>query len=208
MTLMKRMADKMTTLNPLQKKGSSAKRLMQIFNDLEGSPEFPFALALKSFEKIQQEAQSQQELTQFLLEDVLMSSLYATFYEEILDTISKNQDVAIPLINRFSEDQNLREQTVAEQAEAHLNYIISAGTCPGCTHCDNHKDVMELVEYWKKQDFKFFVTLFLGMQTIQYTMEALLYDVIPTSQDYAQWVGREHVLALRQEIYQFVEQKL
>jgi hypothetical protein len=202
MTLMKRMSEKLGQMR------SKEPRLLQIFSDLEGSPEFPFNLALNTFEEIQASSANTQELLGHLLEDVLVSSLYATFYEEILNTIHENPDVSVQLVNRFSEDQTMREQIIATQAHAHLNFIVTGGTCPGCPHCDNHKDVADLVSYWKNQDFKFFVTLYMGMQTIQYTMEYILYDVIPTCQDYAEDVSRESVLKLRQAVYDYVENKL
>ncbi len=201
MTLIKKISDKI-----LPKKDS--RDLMKLFYDLEGSPEFPFTLALSTFEKLEAQATSQKELIEYLMEDIVFSSLYATFYEEILATIYQNPDVAVPLVNRFSEDQSTREQIIAEQTQSHMNYIMAQGKCPGCAHCDNHQDVKDLIQYWAKQDFKFFVTLYMGMQTIQFTMEYLLYDVVPTCQDYSRWLKRENLLKFRQNLYDFVEQKL
>lgn len=182
--------------------------LKNIFLDMEGTTEFPFSLALSTFDQLESQAQDRQELMALLLEDIIFSSLYATFYEEILDTIYKNPEVAVPLINRFSEDQEQRDQIIAEQTQSHLNFVLKKGFCPGCAHCDNHQDVSDLVNYWSKQDFKFFATLYMGMQTIQYSMEHILYDVIPLSQEYSQITSREHVQSLRQFIYDYVEEKL
>lgn len=205
MRLLKKMSEK---LNNKASQTTSEDTLYRVFLDLQGSPEFPFTLALNSFEQLQQQSSSTEELSQHLLEDILISSLYATFYEEIFHTIHENQDVAVPLVNRFSEDQQSREQIIAEQAESHLQFILNRGTCAGCRHCDHHQDVADLVGYWEGRDFKFFVTLFMGMQTIQYTMEYLLYDVIPTCQDYSDHVSRLNILKLRQTLYDFVEKKL
>lgn len=207
--MMKRFSDKIQNFRKASTSPEkTVNRLMQIYLDLEGSTEFPFTLALNAFEKIQTDVKTQEELLQYLLEDILVSSLYATFYEEIFHTIHENPDVAVPLVNRFSEDQATRERIIAEQAESHLAYILRGGKCPGCGHCENHHDVTDLVSYWQNQDFKFFVTLYMGMQTIQYTMEYVLYDVIPTCQDYVEDVSRQNILELRQALYEFVEHKL
>jgi len=202
MNLFKSLSEKVTN----KKKHSLS--LKNIFLDMEGTTEFPFSLAINSFDQIEKEASSRQELMALLLEDIIFSSLYATFYEEILDTIYQNPKVAVQLINRFSEDQEQRDQIIAEQTQAHLSFVLNKGFCPGCAHCDNHQDVSDLVTYWQKQDFKFFATLYMGMQTIQYSMEHILYDVIPLSQEYTQITSRGHILDLRQFIYDYVEAKL
>lgn len=202
MNLFKNLSEKVS----LKKKHSPS--LKNIFLDMEGTTEFPFSLALNTFDQLESQSQSRVELMTLLLEDIIFSSLYATFYEEILDTIFKNQEVAVPLINRFSEDQEQRDQIIAEQTQSHLSYVLNKGYCRGCAHCENHQDVSDLVTYWKGQDFKFFATLYMGMQTIQFSMEHILYDVIPLSHEYSQITSRVHVQELRQFIYDYVEQKL
>lgn len=202
MNLFKNLTDKVAG----KKKNSLS--LKNIFLDMEGTTEFPFTLALNTFEQLEAQSTSRSELMALLLEDIIFSSLYATFYEEILDTIYQNTEVAVPLINRFSEDQEQRDQIIAEQTQAHLSYVLNKGLCPGCAHCENHRDVADLVQYWSKQDFKFFATLYMGMQTIQFSMEHILYDVIPLSQEYSHLTSREQILEFRQFIYDYVEAKL
>lgn len=202
MNLFKNLTEKVTQKkkNPLS--------LKNIFLDMEGTTEFPFSLALETFERLETESASRPELMELLLEDIIFSSLYATFYEEILETVFQNKEVAVPLINRFSEDQEQRDQIIAEQTQAHLSYVLNKGFCPGCAHCENHGDVADLVAYWKKQDFKFFATLYMGMQTIQYSMEHILYDVIPLAQEYSDLTSRQQILDFRQFVYDYVEEKL
>lgn len=201
MSLLKRLAEK--TRSKEQKKS-----LMSLFLELEGSSEFPYEMALSTYENLKQQSQNKTEFLAYLLEDIVYSSLYATYYEEILNTIHLNPEVALPLINQFSEDQESRDQEVAEQTYAHVEYIINKGQCQGCAHCEHHVDVNDLVGYWQKQDLSFFSTLYLGMQTIQFSMEHVLYDVLPTEIELSEIVARKALLNFRQEIYEDVEKRL
>ena len=94
---------------------------------------------------------------------------------------------------------------ISEQTEYHFNFILNKGLCSGCPACDNHSDVVELLSHWQKGNIEFFVTLYLGMQTIQFTMEHLLYDIIPVNKSVAKELTPDNILSFRQFIYSYVE---
>jgi hypothetical protein len=202
MSLFKRLSERS------QAKKDTGPTLMGLFLELEGTPEFPFDLAMATYQSLSEQSQGKTEFTSLLLEDIIFSSLYATYYEEILNTIYENPQITIELVNSFSEDQEVREQEVAEQTQAHLQYVLNLGKCAGCLHCDHHEDVQDLIQYWRKQDFTFFSTLYLGMQTIQFSMEHVLYDVLPIAPENSSIVERSQLLKFRQNIYDDVEKRI
>lgn len=181
--------------------------LAKYFHDLEGEADFPYTLALSSYDKLKETATSEEELFYFLMEDCIFTSLYATFYEELLVAVKMNPELAIPLINRFADDSEERERMIAEQTQHHLSFIENKGLCPGCPCCDNHQDVSELITYWQKGDIDFFTNLFIGMQTIQFSMEHLIYDVIPSTPASKDLLDHKSILEFRQYIFDYSEER-
>ena len=92
--------------------------LINTFLELESDDQFPFTLALRSFENLQNSASSDTELFEHLLEDVIFSSLYATFYEQILLAVRQNQGIALNLIESFATDAEERERGRGRELEA------------------------------------------------------------------------------------------
>jgi hypothetical protein len=180
--------------------------LAKFFHDLEGGPDFPYTLALKAYDNLKASANGQEDLFYMLMEDCIFTSLYATFYEELLVAVKKNNDVAIPLIDRFADDADERERMIAEQTQHHLSFIENNGSCPGCPCCDNHQDVAELIQYWNKGDIDFFTNLYIGMQTIQFSMEHLIYDVIPATNSVIDLLNHKSILEFRQYIFDYAEE--
>ena len=167
----------------------------------------PHRMDLHTFNQLQETASSQEEAYLFMVEDIIYSSLYATFYESLLFTLKENRDVANDLIATFEKDHEERERLIAEQTEYHLAYILNKGQCAGCPACENHNDVQELVGLFHGGDFAFFKSLYIGMQTIQFAMEELIYDLAP---EHHEWFGEftpDNVLEFRQEIIEYVENK-
>ncbi|CBW26198.1 hypothetical protein BMS_1328 [Halobacteriovorax marinus SJ] len=193
--------------DPRKQKESESKSLARYFHDLEGSPDFPYTLALKAYDNLKESAQGQEELFYFLMEDCIFTSLYATFYEQLLIAVKENNDVAIPLIDRFADDSEERERMIAEQTQYHLSFIENKGLCPGCPCCENHQDVAELITYWQKGDIDFFTNLYIGMQTIQFAMEHLIYDVIPSTNNVIGLLNHESILEFRQYIFDYSEER-
>lgn len=182
--------------------------LFSLFLDAEKSEASPFRMAVLSYQTLENQSENMDAHMQFMLEDIIFSSLYATFYEEVFQACHDNAEVAVSLINRFQEDQESRDQIIAVQTQNHLNYVLNGGTCSGCAECENHGDVRELIGYWENREFRFFAALYLGMTTIQYAMEYLLYDIIPLDSHYTTLTAREKILRLRQDIIQYVEDKI
>lgn len=167
----------------------------------------PYRMALHTYNQLRETSAGQEELYLFMVEDVIYSSLYATFYEQLLFALKDNMSVARDLIDTFEKDHEERERLIAQQTEYHLSFIINEGQCSGCPACENHNDVFELVSLFHGGDFEFFKTLYLGMQTIQFTMEELIYELAPEN---SEWYGSftpDNILEFRQEIIDFVENK-
>ncbi len=176
------------------------------FEDTERT-DHPYRMAVHTYNQLQETTSSPEEAYLFMVEDIIYSSLYATFYEQLLFTLKDNKDVAKELIETFEQDHREREQLIAEQTEYHLSYILNHGQCEGCPACDNHGDVAELVELFHNGDYQFFKTLYIGMQTIQFTMEELIYDLAPDKSEWYKSFTPETILEFRQEIIEYVENK-
>ncbi|MCB9063081.1 MAG: hypothetical protein H6622_16275 [Halobacteriovoraceae bacterium] len=181
---------------------------IQIFNSLEDSDEFPFRLAINSLEHLENETRNDQELLMSCLEDSIFASLTSTFYEEAFMALKRNKDKAIPLIDKFADTTDEREKLIAKQCQEHLNFVINGGVCGGCSSCENHNDVEELVLPYLEQDLDFFVNLFIGMHTIQYTLEYFLYDVFPESIELIDLMNQENIIEFRKYLYNYAEESL
>lgn len=190
-----------------RKESANHSPLSKIFYDLETMEDAPLKMALASYEAIKKESKSAEELFYFLIEDAMFTSLYATFYEQLLLTAAKNPQHALALIEKFSEDTKERERTIAAQAQNHLNFIENFGMCEGCPSCDNHTDVAELIAPYQKGDIDFFTELYIGMQTIQFAMEALIYDIIPHQPQLLESISHGTIISWRQIIYGYAQVK-
>ena len=181
----------------------SPAKLLNYFAASEGSENFPLTLALNSLESIADGAKDEADYLLCLLEDSIFSSLYVTFYEQIFSTIKENPTMKIPLIETFAEDLNEREKVISIQSQNHINFVERNGVCKGCTSCENHPDVSELVSFWVNKDVTFFESLYVGMQTIQFSMEQLLYEAIPQNAELIDELSPETILKYRQALFDF-----
>lgn len=193
-------------LSPL-KKITPKNDLMKYFLAKTDREDSPYELAISSYQNLRHSSQTQEEFIAYLLEDVIFTSLSATFYEEVLHTVYENQQYAIMLVDEFEKDTDSREQSIAELTEFHVNYIMNNGHCSGCPACSNHSDVAELIPYWKTNDMAFFSNLYLGMMTIKFAMEDLLYMGLTEDQSLINKVDRSSILQFRQDIISWVEAK-
>ncbi|OIQ20552.1 MAG: hypothetical protein BM556_01010 [Bacteriovorax sp. MedPE-SWde] len=181
--------------------------LSKVFYDLESIDESPFRMAMASYNALKQEAKSSEELFYYLIEDAMFTSLYATFYEQLLVTIGQNPDFTLDLIEKFSDDGDERERLIAGQAQDHLSFIENFGMCDGCKCCENHTDVAELIAPFQKGDIDFFTELYIGMQTIQFSMEYLIFEVIPNDVEIAKSFSPKNIMDWRQTIYSYAQLK-
>lgn len=191
-------------LNPL-KKITPQNNLMNYFISKQYGEESPYQLALASYQELRKQCKSQEEFMLFLLEDIIFTSISATFYEEVFNTAKENPKLAHALIDEFEKDTDSREQNIAELTEFHASYITNNGKCPGCPACSNHHDVHELLAYWKVNDMQFFSRLYIGMQTIKFAMEDLLYMGLIEKPELIGIVDRASILNMRQDIINWVE---
>ena len=135
-----------------QSQDESRNALFPYFMRLEGEGQFPFLLALGALEDMERTAKTDDDLIEYLLEDIIFTSIYATFYEQLMVTIHENPEHCLALVDKFSEGGSEREQIIATQTQKHMDYIKNGGVCPGCKCCENHADVDELIEKWTSQD--------------------------------------------------------
>jgi hypothetical protein len=205
MTLMKKFIG---AIGPTTQKGHDENPFVPFFQRLEGDTNFPFLLAIKALEELEKTVESDQQLIEYLLEDIMFASIYATFYEHLFVCIQENQHLALELIDKFSEGGQEREQLIASQTHHHLQYIMNRGNCEGCEACDNHADVEELIEPWEQGDIQFFIKLYLGMQSIQFALEQLLYDILPHRSDIYDELTQENILEYRQFVVDYSDKKL
>lgn len=188
-------------LNKKPEKAQSPAKLLKYYHAMEGTDNFPLGLALSSLDSISKNAANPEEYLLCLIEDTVFSSLYVTFYEQIFSTVRDNPEMAIRLIETFADDRDEREKVISIQSQNHINFIENNGKCGGCSSCDNHADVAELVQYWVRKDTAFFENLYVGMQTIQFAMEHLLYDVLPQNTELTEDLSPATILKYRQEIF-------
>ncbi len=178
------------------------------FLKLETSSEFPFALALKTLEQLETNTHNQDEFLEYLMEDIIFTSVQATFYEHLFITINENDHLTSELIDQFAETGQEREAIIAAQAQLHLSYILNFGQCDGCEACGNHEDVNDLIHSYEQKDLCFFVNLYLGMQTITFALEQLLYDILPHRGDLTPLLLSDTILEYRQYLMEYTEKKL
>lgn len=196
---------KRTDIHPLRTKIAP---FIQFFNEIKETPNSPMEMSYKALAEIEKNSRTQDELLGYLLEDIIFLSLYATFFEELGVTMSTHPNYAKALAVRFQQNYEEREQLILRQAQDHLNFLLRNGGCPGCMSCDNHGDVIELIPYLRKRDIDFFVTLYLGMQTIHFALESLLYDFVPANPKLLPLLLREHIIEFRQYAYAAIEKEL
>lgn len=175
---------------------------------LEGTSNSPFEMALQAYEYIDQEAKTDEDMLYYFLEDSIFSSVYATYYEEMLISIKNNPQMAKALIEKFSAATETRDQNIANQAQLHVNYVMNGGHCDGCVCCEDHKDVNELIEQWETRNFEFFQNIYIGMQAIQYAFEVILFTFIPSNLQAIKYLNRDSVFNLRDRVYKKAEEKL
>lgn len=191
-----------------QKEGPLHSILRDYFLSMEKEEEFPLNLAFKTLEQIESTAKSPEEMAYYFLEDIIFSSLYATYVETLLIALRDHPPIALELIDKFNERIEEREREIAGQTQNHVNYIQNFGQCPGCVNCEHHKDVDELVEYWESGDLEFFKTLFIGMQTIQFTFDYIMNDLVPRETQILAEFNEEEILKFRQFVITYTENQL
>ena len=205
MSLMKRLS-KAASPEKNETTGLSLPFIAQYFED-QTRADHPYLLALHTYKQLLESTNSQEEVFLYMVEDIIFSSLYATFYEQLLFTARENPQLAVPLIATFERDQNEREQVISEQSQNHFNFILNGGHCDGCTSCDNHADVAEIMSYVHGGDYEFIKNLYIGMQAIQFAMEELIYDLTPANDSWLQDYTPENVLDFRQRIIADAEKR-
>jgi|MDTA01.1.fsa_nt_gb hypothetical protein len=154
--------------------------IYDFLKELEKSDSHPIYFALEGFSQLKNEAGNDEELSLFLLEDIIFSSLYTSFCESFfLEAQKSDLNLIENYIELFEKGSPEREAQIALEAESHLQYIINDGQCEGCSFCSSHSDLSPLVDKWNEGDIEYFAELYLGMQAIQSFFDQILYDYLP-----------------------------
>ncbi len=188
--------------------GSQPNSFIEYFIEREESGDSAYLAAIETLSSLKNSASDMNEFQEILLEDIIFTSLNATYYEHLFVSLKDNPQYLLKLIDRFSEDAETRDNEIALQGQDHFNYILNRGTCVGCKSCAHHADVEDLVGKWEEENLDFFITLYIGMQTIQYGLDQLLYDLLPSDASLVEKISMESILEFRQFVYKYSEHKL
>lgn len=181
---------------------------VQFLHSSEGTPNFAYNQALNALDKVEKTADSPRKLMEYLMEDIIFTALYTTIYEELFLTLKKHSDIAVKLIEKFSESGEERDQLVNTHTHNHMNFILNNGECAGCTSCEGHSDLSPLLVHWHKGDLEFFVKLYLEVQTIHSGLERILYELIPNHPDHIERINENVIGQFRQYMAKIVSNKL
>ncbi len=64
-------------------------------------PDFPFYLASETLRRLEQTAETDDLFFQYMLEDSVFSSIYATFYEHLVNSLKSNPKLSLELIDNW-----------------------------------------------------------------------------------------------------------
>ncbi len=187
---------------------NSQNPFIEFFLLKEQSADSAYLSALDTLADLRKSAATLEEFQELLLEDIIFTSLNATYYEHLFISLKEHPEYLIEQIDQFSKDTDSRDSEIALQGQDHFNYILNGGTCTGCASCAHHRDVDELVTYWQNGDLDFFITLYVGMQTIQYALDQILYDLLPAEPALVNAISMAAILEFRQFVYKYSEDKL
>ncbi len=194
-------------LNPFQ--APLVEEWVQCFNDLEGTPEFPMSLALRALEELEESAEGDEdELRRCLLEDIIFNSISAYFYEDLIQTIGENPDVASELLEKFSERTEQMDEEVARETADHCAYIEHENHCDGCPSCDKHKEFAPLIAPWVRNDTDHFIRDYLKIKTLHFALEQVIFDVLPNQKERLSSVSIKDIEVFKHHARGFVERKL
>jgi len=174
----------------------------------EGQDDFPFKMAMESLTRLEESAKNEEELANFLLEDIIIFSLNATYYEQIMTTVHDAPGTLEEMIAGFKDNEKIREKEVSAQALNHINFILNEGFCAGCTSCKFHQDVEELIGPWGAGNIDFFLNLYIGMQTINLALNDLLLKEMPNRPEFFPFLTSENILSLRRYIIDYTETRI
>jgi len=178
------------------------------FHGLEGTPNFAYTQALLALSKVEKTTDTPRKLMEYLMEDIIFTALYTTIYEELFVTLKKHPEIALRLIERFSDSSSERDQLINIHTQNHMNFIMKNGECSGCTSCEGHSDLAPLIVHWHKGDLPYFIKLYLEVQTIHSGLERILYDYIPGHQSIIDHINEQVIGQYRQYIANLVAVKV
>ena len=187
---------------------SPPQEFVDFFHMSEGESDSPFSLALSELDHLQERCLDEDDFLNYSLDEIIYISLNATFFEELFIVIQENQGLGKQLIDKFTEKAQEREALILAQTQAHSSYIKSNGVCHGCDFCEYHQDVHELLSTWHNKKVDFFVDMYVGMFTIHFTFEQILYDLLTVNPSYYNSFSREKLTAFRQYLFNYAKKHL
>lgn len=177
------------------------------FLNLEKNEQAPSTIAWNSLNEIENGSRNNEEMAYYILEDIIYCSLSCTYIEQVLLAIKEAPALTIPIIEKYQDDLDKHEQDLAEQTYCHANYVQRFGNCEGCSHCENHKDLQELIYFWETGDLDFFKKLFLSMQTILNSFNNILQEYVPQNINNTHLIDIEEILKFREFVVAYSDDK-
>jgi hypothetical protein len=182
--------------------------LIEEFHRYEGVSEFSYNQALSALDNIQKSAQSKDQFIDFVLSDIIFTALHTTIMEEMFVTIRSHQEIAVPLIQKFSEATVERDKMINIHTKNHLRYLANNGECEGCSSCEGHKDIVTMLPRLAKHDVDYFLKLYLEVQTIYCALERVLYQFIPTHVEVVEFLDDQTMIQFRSYVAHYVTRRL
>ena len=182
--------------------------IIQYFHSTSPLEKSPYQEALKAYKNVCDTATSDEELIYFLASDIIFTALHTTVIEELFKTIIENQEYTLELIEKFSEDNQTRDELINDHTTNHLLFIQNSGHCDGCESCEGHQDIIHLVPQWERMNKAYFTKLFLEVQTIFCFLERITYDLIPKYPDIALMMTPNLINQTRMHLAEYISKKL
>lgn len=193
--------------SPYVEKENTAKNpLIQYFDGLLTQENSPFDLATDDLQEILQAVESESALLSRLTSECIQASLLASIDEKFLSEVkAMGQQEAITKCQQYTLEVNSRSQLTAQHSTLHMGYIMNYAYCEGCAVCEYHEDVKALVEPFEEKNLDFFIHLYVGMKTINYTFLAVVGNLLKAHPEHKDVLKAETIWGLRQHVYQKAE---
>lgn len=183
-------------------------KIKDYIESFENREESPYQQAVRGLKSLKELSKNPDEELLFLTQDIINTALSTTIIEELLNTIRAHQDVALQLIEKFSDSSDERDLQINSHTMNHLNYIRSNGECSGCTSCEGHDDIAPLISPWMRKNNDFFKRLYLEVQTIYCALERVLYEYIPKNPEIISEINTTTLNELREYLATNIHKKI
>jgi len=189
---------------PLRKRPSS-NPFTEYFEATIESEDFAFFAALDALDSILKQATGDEELITLLLEECIYSALLATHNENLILGLKNDPQSMDRLLKDYEYQTTAREQMITKHVVYHSDYINNFGFCDGCDQCRYHPDVNDLITPWSNKDLNFFINLYVGMCTINFAFDQVIFELIPNSPKILVNMDQPRIQEFRLKVFELSE---